>query len=130
MTYNTKQKKAIERFFTVYPETWFTAEQVAVALDGIGRSTVYRVIGELCESGFLVKEYSEKTGSAVYRPDQEACHAHFHMKCVRCGKYIHVEDKKTEELLADLAEKNAFSLDVGKTVLYGTCEDCKGAGNK
>ena len=130
MQYNTKKKKAILHFFTVYPDTWFTAEQVAVALDDIGRSTVYRVIGELCDGGMLVKDYSDKAGCAVYRADKEACHEHFHLKCVKCGKYIHVEDKRTEELLASLAKDNAFSLDVGKTVLYGTCEECKGGESK
>ena len=125
MQYNTKKRKAITDFFKIYSETWFTAEQVAVAMDGIGRSTVYRVITELCEQGTLVKEYSDNKNCFVFKADKKACHEHFHMKCVSCGKYVHVEDKLAEEMIGKIAGENDFMIDKSKTVLYGTCKECR-----
>ena len=130
MQYNTKNKKTIVQFFKVYPDTFFTAEQVAVALDGVGRSTVYRLLPELCAAGVIVKEYSDQTGCAVYKLDKEACHEHFHLKCTKCGKFVHVEDEETEKALQKLAGSSDFVLDVGKTVLYGTCDECRKKGNQ
>lgn len=125
MQYNTKRKKAVIGFFKVYPETFFTAEQVAVALDDIGRSTVYRIITELCENGSLVREYSEKNGCWMYKADKEACHEHFHIKCTGCGKYVHLDDKETEDLLLRVANESGFDINVRKTVLFGLCAQCR-----
>lgn len=125
MPYNTKKKKAIMDFFKVYPETWFTAEQVAVAMDGVGKSTVYRVITELCETGYLLKEYSEKKNCFVFKNDKKACREHLHLQCVSCGKYVHVEDDLAKNIADAIAGENAFTIDNRRTVLYGTCAECK-----
>ena len=125
MQYNTKRKKAVAGFFKVYPETFFTAEQVAVALDDIGRSTVYRIITELCENGYLIREYSEKNACWMFKADKESCHEHFHIKCMSCGRFVHLDNKETEQTLLCAAENMGFSIDVRKTVLYGLCKQCK-----
>ncbi|MBR1625376.1 MAG: transcriptional repressor [Clostridia bacterium] len=130
MQYNTKKKKAIMDFFKVYPDTYFTAEQVAVALDDIGRSTIYRVITDLCESGFLTKEYSEEKGCLAYKTDKESCREHFHMKCNMCGRLSHLDSKEMEETVLKITEESGFSVDVRRTVFYGVCENCKRKGNK
>lgn len=130
MQYNTKNKKAIIDFFKGSGEEWYTAEQVAEAMGEIGRSTVYRIVSELSEAGLLLREHSEKLGCAVYKIDNRNCREHFHLRCTGCGKYVHIEDKKTEELISAIAKNNEFSIDKGKTVLYGVCEKCRGEGKK
>ena len=125
MQYNTKNKKKITEFFNRHADEWFTSEEVAESVDGVGKSTVYRILGELFESGFLLREYSEEKACAVYKADKRGCREHFHIKCVSCGKLVHIEDKETEKELEDVAKSNGFCLDKGKTVLYGVCEKCK-----
>ncbi len=125
MQYNTKNKKTITEFFNSNGDEWFTAEQVVGSVDGIGKSTVYRILGELYESGLLLREYSENNACVAYKADKRGCREHFHIKCVSCGKLVHIEDKKTEKELEDVAKSNGFCLDKGKTVLYGVCEKCK-----
>ncbi len=130
MQYNTKNKKAIMSFFKENGDEWYTAEQVAEAMGEIGRSTVYRIVSELSEAGLILREHSEKLGCAVYKGDNRNCREHFHLRCIECGKYVHIEDKKTEELISAIAKDNEFSIDKGKTVLYGMCEKCRGANKK
>lgn len=125
MQYNTKNKKTITEFFNRNGEEWFTAEQVAESVDGVGKSTVYRILGELYESGFLLREYSEKRACVAYKADKRGCREHFHIKCVSCGKLVHIEDKDAENELEIVARSNGFCLDKGKTVLYGVCDKCK-----
>lgn len=125
MQYNTKNRKAIENFFRKNEEKWYSAEEVAKENTGIGRSSVYRIVGELYDCGFLLKEYSEKSGSTVYKADTKHCREHFHLMCTGCGKLVHIEDKHTDELLSAIAETNEFLIDKGKTVLYGKCDKCR-----
>ena len=125
MQYNTKNKKTIIEFFKSHSDEWFTAEQVETSLNSVGKSSVYRIVGELADSGVLLREYSERLSCAVYKIDNKNCREHFHLKCVECGRFVHIEDENVCNLLDKIAKNNDFSIDKGKSVLYGTCENCR-----
>ena len=143
--YQTSQKKRIIDFMRAHPDRQFTADEICKAintarvLDGsekapssaaakVGLSTVYRQLISLCSSEILHK-FSTEGGSSVYQfasPDGN-CNHHFHLKCIECGRIIHLDCKMSDELLAHIAEVHDFEINSGKSVLYGICGRCSAA---
>ena len=70
----------------------------------------------LCEEG--------KSACFQYVGDSEECRLHFHLKCIKCGKLIHLECDYLSDLEKHISEHHKFTVDNTKTVLYGVCEDC------
>ena len=56
--------------------------------------------------------------------DAEECAEHFHLKCIRCGKLIHVDCAYLGELGEHIGAHHGFKVDRSKTVFYGTCGAC------
>ena len=46
-------------------------------------------------------------------------------KCAVCGRLIHLECAMSRDLVAHILEDHGFRIDSKKSVLWGTCEDCK-----
>lgn len=127
--YNTKQRGATEAFLREHADSHFTVDSLLDALENagvsIGRTTVYRTLERLSDEG-KVNKYAGATGEGVcyqYVSD-EACHSHFHLKCEECGKLIHLECGKIEEIGAHIARKHGFKVNKLKTVFYGVCGEC------
>lgn len=143
--YQTSQKKKIIDFMRAHPDRQFTADEICKAintakvLDGsemtasasaskVGLSTVYRQLISLCNSEILHK-FSTEGGSSVYQfasPDGNCSH-HFHLKCIECGRIIHLDCRMSDELLAHIADVHGFEVNSGKSVLYGICDRCSSA---
>ena len=132
--YRTKQRTAILQYFKSHPHAHLTAEELCDALRttgiSVGKSTVYRALDKLVESG-VVRRFTVAPGeSACYQysgGSSDTCHAHFHLKCTVCGTLYHIECEHLDDLTAHLGAKHSFTVDYAKTVLYGTCEPCKRA---
>lgn len=127
--YQTKQQEAVEQLFRQRPEECLTPEAVYAALEGqgltVGKTTVYRAIARLCESGTLRRYTSHESGEAAlyqYSPCQES---HLHIRCVGCGALEHLHCEEIEAFKEHLTRSHGFSLDEGQTVLYGLCEKCR-----
>lgn len=127
MSYNTEQKKAIVAFLHAHSSEQFTVEEIAAALSGeVGVSTVYRRMPELVKSGDVKRFEVEGARKSVYQAVScERCGEHLHMKCVDCGRLLHLDHDVSEQIAGLVAENSAFSVSEGKTVLFGTCEECK-----
>ncbi len=133
--YHTKQRELLLEFFRSHDQMTFTVNEVASALcepNGIGKSTVYRLISKMSQDGLLKRYFDENKNAVVYQyvDKEHGCENHFHLKCADCGKTIHLEDKSSEDALRNILEENQFLMDESKTVLFGKCKDCRAEVNK
>ena len=127
--YKTSQREILLGFFRAHPDEEFSTEDVTCALAGeaIGKSTVYRLISKLCEDGDILRSRGIDGKRAIYRYIDKAskCDAHFHLKCRKCGKIIHLDCKLMDELKAHIAGEHGFTLDTRSTVINGICSACE-----
>ncbi|MBE6728096.1 MAG: transcriptional repressor [Ruminococcaceae bacterium] len=126
--YKTKQRAIVEEALRQNNGNHITVEELTeqIALQGnaVGRTTVYRCLEKLVSEG-RVQKYAAVGESACYQYlSDEGCHDHFHLKCVSCGKLIHIECEHITELAKHIGEEHGFSVDKLKTVLYGKCKEC------
>ena len=93
---------------------------------GTGESTVYRLVTELYAEGTLRRfPKTEGRGWLYQYHGAGGCSGHLHLKCVSCGKLLHLNCGMSEELLEHIEEVHRFKVDNGATVLYGLCADCR-----
>lgn len=126
-SYHTKQQEAVLNFFKQNHEDQFSADEAAEALKdkNVGKSSVYRIVSKLCENGVL-KRFLETGRGAKYQFVGECgkCDDHFHLKCLKCGKLIHLENKLSDTVLK-LIQAHDFEVSEELTMLVGKCSDCK-----
>lgn len=130
MRYRTEQRETLDAYLTGHASRQFTIEELATELSpALGKSTVYRLIRELVESG-RVRRFQLGSGRRVvyqYLPE-ERCVSHLHLKCVSCGRMLHLDRSVSEFLTRQILATNRFSLDDRLTTLYGRCAGCEGKG--
>ena len=126
MRYRTEQREALHAYLNEHASRQFTIEELASELSSIlGKSTVYRLIGEMVESG-RVRRFQLGQGRRVvyqYMP-QERCISHLHLKCVECGRMLHLDRSVSEFLSRQILATSRFVLDDRLTTLYGRCARC------
>ena len=108
-SYHTQQRCALLAFLSAHADEQFTVEQLLAAMGTVRRFAP--------ESG----------GSAAYQAmDPGHCDAHLHLKCVGCGRLIHLDTGVSDALQADLLRAAGFTVDGRSTTIYGTCAACGG----
>lgn len=128
--YKTRQRDLIFEFFVANKEKHVTADEVLEHLKGqgnsVGKSTVYRYLDRLVNEGKVRKYYIEEGMGACYQyvGDKEECNNHFHLKCIRCGRLIHIKCDYLSEVDEHISKHHDFKVDNTKTVLYGICNRC------
>ena len=91
------------------------------------------IVGNMASgSGYkgTVRKYSfdGKTCACFqYIDEEQSCHNHFHLKCLNCGKLIHLNCDHLAEISSHIAEHHGFLIDSSQTVFYGVCAECRGA---
>lgn len=125
ITYKTRQRDEILRFFTEHKDQCFSARDLIGQVDA-GEATVFRALSTLTNEGKLKKFTGGSGGSAYYQLNASECALHIHLKCRGCGKLIHVDCAFMEEILSHFRNEHAFTVDCGQTVIYGLCGDCGG----
>ena len=131
MKYNTGKKKQILDFLSKHSNTAFTLEEIssAVAPDGKGKSTVYRIVSELVDESSVKRISDGKTRHCAYQYiGSSECKSHLHLKCRDCGKLIHLDKEISESFTSALRENGGFTLEYG-CMLFGKCNGCKGVDN-
>lgn len=131
-SYQTAQKKKITDFLAKNYDKDFTVEELASALnqeypqDAPGKSTVYRLIQKMTDDGTVMRIAGEYSRKFTYRIAEHGnCASHLHMKCMDCGRLLHMEDNESLRFMAEVMRNNHFEVDKKHTVLVGTCENCK-----
>ena len=90
-----------------------------------GRSSVYRLLGEFVADG-TVRKYQAEGGGSVYQfvGEHADCGTHLHLQCLSCGRVSHLKCACGDEITANLMKTHGFVIDRGRSVLFGTCQDC------
>ncbi len=131
--YQTAQKKKLREFMTLHSERAFSVEELCCEMEKVykkedipGKSTVYRLIQQMESEGTVKRMLKEHSRRFAYQiAGGEHCASHIHMKCMDCGRILHMGDDETLKIMAEVLERNNFSVDEKETVLVGRCGDCK-----
>ena len=102
--------KILFRFLTVFVENEYYQEN----------SVFKEVISGLSREG------ENQLFTTKYVDEEKGCHEHYHLKCIECGKLIHVDCTHIDEIQSHIEKHHNFSVDKSRIVLYGTCSDCMG----
>ncbi len=128
--YRTRQREVILEFLKNSDSCHVSIEEVLEHLkaagEKVGRTTIYRYMEKLTDEGVLRKYFIEEGAGACYQyvNPQENCHEHFHLKCLKCGRLIHVECEYLDQIGSHILTHHGFEIDNTKTVFYGICRDC------
>ncbi len=128
--YNTEPKKLITDFLKQNSDRHFTVEEISNAVCNgetkAGKSTVYRQVSKLFEMGVIRRFETNGKKSFVYQyaDKHDDCDHHYHLKCTKCGRLIHMECSKLDEVKKHILEEHGFIVGSSQAVLYGECKDC------
>ena len=118
-TYHTVGRERLLTYFAEHPGRQMTVEELTAALVRehvtVGKSTVYRLVGKLCEEGKLSRLRDSERGCYVYAyaEDTRGCDGHhFHLKCLTCGRLFHLECRHSEALCDHIAGTHHFINDI------------------
>ena len=90
-------------------------------MPGVNKSTIYRTLDILEQSGCVIK--SESGNHFIYHHSEEG--HHHHLLCRKCGKTIDCSENLFFPVEKSLAEKYGFKVNFQHVVINGWCEDCK-----
>ncbi|MCM1219325.1 MAG: transcriptional repressor [Lachnospiraceae bacterium] len=130
MKYHTSQKEKLLEFLVSNKEKHTNVQEISAYLRSegtpVGTATIYRQLDSLVDSGVVRKFVIDgKTGACYqYIDDEKQCREHFHLKCLCCGRLIHLECSQLMDISRHIAEHHGFEIDQSQTVFYGRCSDC------
>lgn len=128
--YNTKQREAVLDFIASLGDSHVTAAQIVENFKNedvsIGRTTIYRHLDKLAESGKVRKYTIDGISGACYQyiDNGKDCSEHFHLKCEDCGELFHLRCDMLSKVQQHIFDKHIFQVNTSKTVFYGKCEAC------
>ncbi len=127
-SYHTRQREMVLQFFAAHPAECFCARQLIDQKQiPVGTATLYRALALLTQEGHLKKFAQADGGPAFYQYNEsDACRSHFHLKCLRCGRLVHMDCSLMKDLQDHIAADHDFWVDSGKSILYGICKTCRG----
>lgn len=129
-SYNTKQKKLVEDVLLDNRENQLSCDEITYILVNkgtpVGKTTVYRQLEKLCSDGKIKKLNPHNGKSFLYQYIDENlnCDAHMHLRCTKCGKYVHLGCDFMAQVSAHIFEHHSFTVDNAKTEILGICQSC------
>ncbi len=132
--YNTSGKRRLIAFLAKNEHKEFSVQSLyqALSADGlkIPKSSLYRLLEKLCETGEVRKFRDAETDLAAFQyvGDDGECARHLHLKCKTCGRLIHLHCDLAGELVSHISAEHGFRIDSKGSVLYGVCRSCVGEG--
>lgn len=128
MPYHTAQKQMLRDFLQKNASSAFTVEEISAALTGArapGKSTVYRLITQLVNDGTVKRFVRGNSRQFVYQAvGCDHKDPHLHLKCLDCGRLLHLDDAVSDTVLRDVLNSCNFAVDEQQTVLFGRCAGC------
>ena len=127
--YKTEQKKILYDFLRENCESAYSIEEIVSLLEKKGtalpKSTVYRLMTRLVEDSKVKRMSRGNSRTFTYQIIAgEHCHSHLHLKCIDCGKIIHMASTDSDILLSTIKKSNNFSVNEKETVIFGRCDVC------
>lgn len=88
----------------------------------IAKATLYRIVAELRQEGFLrtVSEAGKKRESYVYQRDTGGSL----LQCQGCGKMMAMHCREIDKFSEHIAQEHNFLIDQNNTIFVGYCSDC------
>ncbi len=130
--YKTKQRALIISYIKNCPLPHITAADIEAHLraagEKVGMATVYRQLEKMVETGEVRKYILENGACYQYVGSNEHCREHFHLKCLSCGKLLHISCSLLNSLAPHILEHHGFEVDNSRTVMYGLCRECREKG--
>lgn len=130
-SYHTKTSDLIAQFIQTKMDHGFTAAELSAFLKkngvDVNKTTIYRNLDKMTESGKLAKRKSMVADGFVYQTAEEEnhCAEHIHFQCSKCGSVIHLSDKKTERYLKSLSDDLGLQINLNLSSLNGLCQKCR-----
>lgn len=130
-TYNTKQKKLVMDVFLNNRENQFSCDDVTYTLlkkgTPVGKTTVYRQLEKLINEGRIKKLNPHNGKSFLYQfvDTDMKCENHMHLRCMKCGKYVHLGCDFMSQVSKHIFEHHNFTVDNSKTEILGLCDACR-----
>lgn len=128
--YKTKQREAILDYIASLGGSHVTAVQIMEHFGNkdisIGRTTVYRHLDKLTESGKVRKYTIDGISGACYQyvDNENDCRERLHLKCEDCGELFHLRSNMPNEVQQHIFDEHSFKVNTMKIILYGKCESC------
>jgi Fur family ferric uptake transcriptional regulator len=88
---------------------------------GVNKSTIYRTLDMLEETGCVVK--SEAAGRFIYHHAEEG--HHHHLVCRVCGRSLECAEDIFTPLETNIRNQYGFVADIQHLVIKGLCRDCR-----
>jgi Fur family transcriptional regulator, ferric uptake regulator len=95
--------------------------RVQAKMPGVNKSTIYRTLDILEQSGCVVK--SESADHFIYHHSEEG--HHHHLVCHRCGQTIACSEDLFLEIENKLARQYGFKADFKHLLISGLCGNCR-----
>ncbi|MBE5969986.1 MAG: transcriptional repressor [Lachnospiraceae bacterium] len=131
--YKTKQREVVFEYLVKNKGNGLTIDEIYEGLKSegveIGKTTVYRCLDKLVKDGDA-RRYAATDGgagaAATFQVNEAGgnCNHHYHLKCLTCGKILHLECDEMAHINLHIAKEHGFVVDLQKTVLYGYCKTC------
>ena len=129
--YHSKGIQVIEEFVQKNPEQIFCAAQIRDYLKQSGKkidnATIYRSLDRMVSDKRLISFRPDDEDCVFYQYVEEhsECHEHFHVRCRKCGKVIHLEDPFAEAFIDEIEKKYGFKVCTEASSISGLCESCR-----
>ena len=123
---NTRQREEILHAFLTANKHITVEElynELAKKYPGIGYATVHRNMNLMRDCG-LAEEIKIGKQKTRFEPPYGHKH-HDHLICLKCGRFIEVNDENIERLQVKLAEADDFIPVRHKLEIYGYCNKCR-----
>lgn len=123
MSYSTKQKDLILSVIKS-KEKEFTIKDIYNELEGVGLTTVYRLVDKLVDEGYIKKNISNDNTTTYEYLEKCEEENHFYLKCEKCKRLEHVDCDCIDELYKHINKKHSFKLNKENIVINGICKNC------
>ena len=83
----------------IHPIT-YRGEGILATVVKVNTTTVYRYLDKLCAEHVVIKYPDLNSDKAVFQfaGEEKKCTDHLHLKCIRCGKVVHLDCDFMDEL--------------------------------
>jgi len=124
MNYNTKQRQILLDTFKNNKNKSFNAKDLLLLLSNdLSKATLYRELDSLEKENIINKYFNQVNNSFEYQYNniEEHCNSHLHMKCLTCGRVIHLHGLLNKEITNN---EISFKVDFTHSLIMGTCKEC------
>ena len=129
--YTTTSRRKILAFLQSRQDQTVTAADIDRYLkeenSEVNLTTIYRYLDKLTREGVLMKYVAQKGSQAAYQYVEQGhgCEEHLHLKCIRCGRIIHLDCGFMKEIREHIQKDHGFALQCRDSILYGVCSSCQ-----